>query len=187
MRLTISVLIVLSGVLSGVFAPVRAQSLAEVARKAEEGRKSTKPAGKVYTNGDLIAASATGPEIGTVSTAPSDAGRTQEIRTAEPQMPAGEDLPAKDQSYWGKRMAELREQLDRDTTFAEALQTRVNSLTTDFVNRDDPAQRTRIGTDRQKAVAELDRLKKSIEDGKKAVADLEDEARRAGVPPGWLR
>jgi hypothetical protein len=34
---------------------------------------------------------------------------------------------------------------------------------------------------------ELARLKKAIDSDKKAVADLEEEARRAGVPPGWLR
>jgi len=36
-------------------------------------------------------------------------------------------------------------------------------------------------------VAELDRLKKQLLADKKAIADLEEEARRAGVPPGWLR
>jgi hypothetical protein len=34
---------------------------------------------------------------------------------------------------------------------------------------------------------ELDRLKKQIDATKKAIADLEEEARRANVPPGWLR
>jgi len=69
----------------------------------------------------------------------------------------------------------------------EAIQTRVNALSTDFVNRDDPIQRAGIERDRQKAMAEMDRLKKSVEDTKKGIADLEEEARRAGVPPGWLR
>ena len=81
----------------------------------------------------------------------------------------------------------LRTQLDRDQTFAEALQSRINSLSADFVNRDDPAQRGVIERDRQKAVSELARVNKSIEDGKKAIADLEEEARKAGAPPGWLR
>ena len=67
------------------------------------------------------------------------------------------------------------------------LQTRVNSLATDFVNRDDPAQRGVLASERQKALGELDRLKKQIEATKKAIADLEEEARRANVPPGWLR
>ncbi len=84
-------------------------------------------------------------------------------------------------------MNELRTQLQRDQTYVEALQTRVNSLSADFVNRDDPAQRAVIANDRQKATAELERLKAQIEAGKKAIADLEEEARRAGVPAGWLR
>ena len=67
------------------------------------------------------------------------------------------------------------------------MQTRINSLNADFVNRDDPAQRAVIERDRQKALAELGRLKQGVLDTKKAIADLEEEARRAGVPPGWMR
>ena len=84
-------------------------------------------------------------------------------------------------------VVQLDLQLDRDQTFADALQTKINSLTTDFVNRDDPAQRAVLERDRQKSIAEVNRLKKAIADDKKAIADLEEEARRAGVPPGWLR
>jgi hypothetical protein len=84
-------------------------------------------------------------------------------------------------------MKGLAEQLQHDETFAEALQSRINGLTADFSARDDPAQRAVIGKDRQKALDELARLKKAIDSDKKAVADLEEEARRAGVPPGWLR
>ena len=67
------------------------------------------------------------------------------------------------------------------------MQSRINALTADFTARDDPAQRAAIAGDRQKALDELARLKKAIVDGKKAIADLEEEARRASVPPGWLR
>ena len=84
-------------------------------------------------------------------------------------------------------MKELQAQLSRDQTFADALQTRINSLSADFVNRDDPAQRTAISADRDRAAKELDALKKAIEQDKKAIADLEEEARRANVPAGWLR
>ena len=84
-------------------------------------------------------------------------------------------------------MKGLRDQLDRDTSFADALQVKINALTTDFVNRDDPAQKTAIEQNRQKALADLARLQKAVIDDKKAIADLEEEARRASVPPGWLR
>ena len=93
----------------------------------------------------------------------------------------------KDEKYWSKRMADLRQQLDRDQTFLQALQSRVDSLTADFVNRDDPAQRGQIASDRQKTLAELDRLRKAVEADKRAIPELEDDARRSGAPAGWLR
>ena len=84
-------------------------------------------------------------------------------------------------------MTQLRSQFEQDQVLADALQTRINSLSADFVNRDDPAQRALISQNRQRAIVELDRLTKAIAEGKKAIADLEEEARRASVPPGWLR
>ena len=71
--------------------------------------------------------------------------------------------------------------------FTQALQSRVNALSNDFVGRDDPYQRAKIGEDRQKALAELDRVKADLEGAKKQISDIEEEARTAGVPPGWIR
>ena len=100
---------------------------------------------------------------------------------------SGDKAEVRDQAYWSKRMADLKAQLERDETTRDALQTRIDALTADFVNRDDPAQRSQISNDRQKALSELDRVKKAIEQGKRAIPELEEEARREGVPAGWLR
>ena len=166
---------------------VRAQSLADVARKEAERRKTVKSQGKVYTDTELKTPSSS------ETSAPAPAGSDAAAKPAEPpksdtkKEPDKRAEPAKDQAYWGDRVKGLRGQLDRDQTLADAMQSRINALTTDFVNRDDPAQRAVIERDRQKAVGELDRLKKAVVDDQKAIADLEEEARRAGVPPGWLR
>ena len=80
-----------------------------------------------------------------------------------------------------------REELRRNEMFAEALQTRINALSRDYVSRDNPAQRRQIGQDRAEALSELARVKQDVERGKKQIADIEEEARKAGVPPGWLR
>ena len=77
--------------------------------------------------------------------------------------------------------------MSRAQIFAEALQSRINALATDFVNRDDPAQRNAIAAERQKALAELDRVKQETVDHQKAISAIQDEARRAGVPAGWVR
>ena len=84
-------------------------------------------------------------------------------------------------------MQTARDARARAESFAEALQSRINALSADFVNRDDPAQRNVIAGDRQKALAELDRVKKEILQYTKDVADTQEEARRAGVPAGWVR
>ena len=71
--------------------------------------------------------------------------------------------------------------------YVAGLQSRINALTTDFTNRDDPAQRAVLASDREKTIVELDRLKKQIEGDRSAIEKFEEEARRAGVPRGWLR
>ena len=71
--------------------------------------------------------------------------------------------------------------------FAEALQSRINGLSADFTARDDPAQRAVVGADWQKSLDELERVKKEIQQHTKALADIQEEGRRAGVPAGWLR
>jgi len=71
--------------------------------------------------------------------------------------------------------------------FADSLQSRINALTTDFVNRDDPAQRAKIETDRKTALAELDKVRGEIVAQEKDIQAIEEEARKAGVPAGWLR
>jgi hypothetical protein len=71
--------------------------------------------------------------------------------------------------------------------FIDALQSRVNGLTADFTARDDPSQRAAIAVDRERALAELSRLKTEIQQQDKAIGDAQEEGRRAGVPSGWLR
>lgn len=165
-----------------------AQTLADIARQEEERRKKINKPSKVYTNADLKPVPGNPPPPATAGQPPS----TPEPSTQVPQvnLPAGkaEPLPPeKDQAYWSARINAARAQLERSRIFADALQSRINALTTDFVNRDDPAQRAQLELERQRAVAELDRVKKEIAEHTKAIADIEEEARKAGVPAGWLR
>jgi hypothetical protein len=165
--------------------PVFAQSLGDIAKKEEERRKKIADPAKVYTNKDLGAppVASTPPPAATTPGTPAAPAEAPKATEAE----AKDKEPAKDQKYWAGRLKTLRDDVARNETYAEALQTRLNSLQADFVNRDDPAQRAVIERDRNKVAAELGRLKQAMTDGKKAITDLEEEARRAGVPPGWLR
>jgi hypothetical protein len=174
--------------------PSAAQSLGDVARK-EQARRKSAPSGKVYTN-DNLPNVPPGPaaQPSTPASQQSASGQPAAPSTAKPDEKADakagdarKDEVKKDEGYWRERMSKEREALSRAESFAEALQSRINALSTDFVNRDDPAQRNVIAADRQKALAELDRVKKEIADHKKAIDGIQEEARRGGVPAGWVR
>jgi hypothetical protein len=178
--------------LSGAIAVAQTPSLAEVARREQERRKVTGPPVKVLTNDDLPAVTSPAPgQAAAPATAPEPAAApaASSPPAAGPQSAAtGEEKEKeKDEAYWRGRIGEARASLQRNEVLAEALQSRVNALSTDFVNRDDPYQRARIGDDRLKALAELERVQAEVASLKQEIADIEEEARRAGVPPGWLR
>jgi hypothetical protein len=166
---------------------VTAQSLGDVAKKEESRRKAVKSNGKIYTNESLKPE----PQPSAATPASAATGRPAAAAPAAPPGPAAEPAPAVpgngDEKSWRKRVADARDALQRSQTFAGALQSQLNALTTDFVNRDDPVQRSAIAVNRDKVTAELDRVKKEIAEQTKAIADIQEEARRAGVPAGWVR
>jgi hypothetical protein len=155
--------------------------------------------GKVYTNSSLPSEPAPAPPAPAADAAAAspgtpavsgdkDAVQADDDAAAGQVAPAGAPAePKKDEAYWRMQLAEARDGLARAQTFAEALQSRINALTADFANRDDPAQRSVIAADRQKALTELERVRKEIDEYTKAIAKIQEDARRAGVPAGWVR
>jgi hypothetical protein len=166
-----------------------AQSLADVARTTNTGRTPASKPAKVYTNDNLR------PDItpSTTPAAPGAGAATSDATQATPvPAPAAEpastsDAGTRDEKYWKDRMRAANEALDRNEAFAAALQSQINGLTAEFVNRDDPAQRAAIEQRRTKAVADLEKVQRDLATSKKDIAAVEEEARKAGVPAGWLR
>ena len=180
-------------VVASICSPVAAQSpqtLADVARAEEARRKSVKKTSKVYTNTALT------PDITTPvppSVPPSgSSGNTSANSTPSNTIPGGTAAPAdkaavKDQAYWQGRLSQARTELGRTQMFADSLQTKINSLKTDFVNRDNRVEREKIEQEMNTALAELERLKKEVADKQKAITAIQEEGRKAGAPAAWLR
>ncbi|MDO8834067.1 MAG: hypothetical protein Q7V01_00650, partial [Vicinamibacterales bacterium] len=101
--------------------------------------------------------------------------------------PAPAPDPTRTQEYWKKRMTDAEAERDNNALMIEALESRINGLWAEFTARDNPLERAAIGLNRQKALDELARRKTLQANLITAISDLEDEARRAGIPPGWLR
>jgi hypothetical protein len=153
--------------------------LAEVARKELERRKALTVPSIVFTAKDVRPAPPR--SAAAAVSAPSASASAPGVRLPE------EDEEAKQQAAWRERIGAVREELRRNEMFADALQSRINGLGRDFASRDDPYQRAQLGLDREKAIAELARVQADIVKNRARIAEIEEEARRAGIPPGWLR
>jgi hypothetical protein len=162
-----------------------AQSLADAARREGARRKQVKKPSRVLTNKDLRPTETPTPPPPPPQEAQAPA-KAEGANPAESEV-SDEEKRQKDEQAWRQRMTDARQALERNQMYLDALQSKINALWADFTARDDRAQREVIGTERKKALAEFDRVKLEIEANKKAIDDLEDEARRAGVPAGWLR
>ena len=142
--------------LGGSAYSVKAQGLGDVARKEEERRKDVKAPAKVYTNKDLgsvpdapsgtfsspAASGAASTEAPKDTTSKKDTTSVKKDTTSVKSDDAKDKSgPTKDQAYWSGRKKDLQTKLDSDQTLADALQSRINALNTDFVNRDDPSTR----------------------------------------------
>jgi hypothetical protein len=165
------------------------QGLADVAKAEEARRKTVKTKAKVYTNDDLKTGDATSepaPTQAPAAPAPAAAAKPADA-TAKPDAAAKEDDPKKTEKYWRDRIKAAEQGVARGKVLLDALQSRVNALTTDFTNTDDPAQRAVVAQNRQTALGEMERVKADIEKQTKEIANIQEEARKANVPPGWLR
>ena len=201
MKKTIFVFAAVACLISSV--PALAQSpLAEAARREAERRRAVRAATvPTYTSDDLARLPSRG-AVTTIPARPATEVTTMGVAgsTAQPapltgavatpgapgQAAAGTPGP-RDEKYWRDRISTARQTLARAEIFAESLQSRINALSADFVNRDDPAERQRIGEQRQQALDELSKVKLEITEARKLIVEIETEARRLNVPAGWLR
>lgn len=167
--------------------PASGQTLGDAAREAQARRKTVKSPGKVYTNDSLRsepppAQSTPAPPPTTTATPPSQSG----VAPGDDKAKAA-DQSGKDEATWRERVKAERDALARAETFAAALQSQINGLYAEFTACQAPPQCNQISANRQKSMAELDRVKREVETHTKNIADIQEEARKAGVPAGWVR
>ena len=136
--------------------------LGSIAKKEAERRK-TVTSGKVYTNDNLppapgpAPAPSSAPATSSASSDAADADKSAaDTSTTEKPATDGDKAAAstqvssdpaerkKEEAKWRERIKNERDALDRAKSYADALQIKINSLNTDFVNRDDPVQRAGI-------------------------------------------
>lgn len=162
----------------------RTEQARETDASSSEAKGAPEPKAKprVYTNEDLKTAG----EGGGIVTSPVIEGlpRPAPRRSGA----AGGDEPS--EAEWRSRANAARDRIGKAEARVEALEQRIAEVRQDrdpqagvlspYREQERQARLTEAREDLEEAEAELDAARKALE-------DLRREARRAGVPPGWLR
>jgi hypothetical protein len=167
-------------VLSWFPGPVAAQSMAEAARKEAERREKNKKAGvkaKAYGDADL-SSSGTGPAAGGADKPPA-----ADPSTARSESDAESEQRRQDEIRWRARVAEATARRDQAKAVYEEMSKLSLAQGEVYVDDNNKVIVSGVGDLR----AKIARAKARSEAAEEALQGLLEEARRAGVPPGWLR
>jgi len=196
MRLTLLSILVL---LVAAPAVSRAQSLGEVAKREEEKQEKKKKSGKppakvkVYTDEDLKKAREN--ESGALTVLPENGNLESGTVSSsdDDEVVSGEGRPVggrrRTETYWRDRATRLRDAVTEADGKVKDLEARIAALRNDMnpVNTQDPNRLQTRDRELQEATDGLDAARRAADAARKALADLEEEARRAGAMPGWVR
>jgi hypothetical protein len=175
---------VVAGVLVAGVVASSAQSLADVARQEEARRKDIKTApAKVYTDADVqkYAPVTTSAQQAATTVTALDANGAPVGQTA-----AANGLPS-DEAGWRARMQNARDGLDRDRLLVSALEQQATRAALRSQSGAAPAAGDTATDDVPSRAAELKRLKGEMDSYRETLANAEEDARKAGIPPGWVR
>ena len=177
-------LVRLTLLVTAVASPLAAQSLGEVAARTSKERKGA-PA-KVYTNDDLDAARSAPEGQGTVSTPGTPAASATPAPSANAPAPAPTMDPAE---RWRRDAKARRDAIARSEAKVAAIQAKIDALMLDRdpVNVTDPNRLQTLEAVKAKAIEDLETAKAELSEAREALEALEEDARKNGVPPGWLR
>lgn len=187
-------LLILAGLLTGV-AAAQEESLADAARLHKRQQEGKPVATKVFTNDNLP----TTETISTVGAPPSDASSGSATTGDQPTAsdagktgPDGKPIdPAKERQ---KTWEEWRDKIQKQKAAVEQMQKDNEEMEKQYrltagATYGNPANRINNGEQMAREEAafrqQMDQRKKAIEDGKQKIDDLQEEARRAGVPSGF--
>ena len=167
--------------------------LVDAARRERARRAAIPPdqRARVYTNEDLRdhGGLTIGALPSTAAQAPPDpAGPAADtLEPAEPDGAESETGTVRDEEYWRTRMAAAQDAQAQAALLAAALQNRADGLWAQFTAIDDPVQRGAVERQRIEALGALEEMRADRDRREQDIRDIEEEARRAGAPPGWLR
>jgi hypothetical protein len=156
------------------------------AAKKEKERRAKVEAKKTLTNQDIEEIKTK--QLGIESAEAPGAEPAEDIKEDKDKKDKKEVDPTQSEEYWRTRKQETDQRLVDAQSKVQELQNEINNLTTAFyAESDGVAQRPLIESERIERLKELEQAKEDLENARAESEGLEDEARKAGALPGWVR
>ena len=189
MRLARTLLVVATALLA--LPPIAgAQGLGDASKKEKERRESSKaPKAKTYTQDELATLPPVANDPGQTtsdSTSPTAVGSAPPIfPSEEPGAAAASEESARrrDEAQWRARVARARANVEEARKVHETLASM--NLVPGYVYQDSHGRTVIHSIEELQGLTA--RAKAELDAAQKALDDLLEQARRANVPPGWLR
>lgn len=162
--------------------------LAEAGKRAAARKKAPSP--KVLTNEDLEKARDGGAAVSVLAVdgvEPAPAGSENNPITSSELEPT--DTVPRDEATWRQRAEAARMRITDAEAVVRQAEQRLAELRSD-VAPEDPMNPFRQQAREAEIKAEMERLdaaRAEVAAARQALSDLEEEARRSSIPPGWLR
>jgi hypothetical protein len=157
----------------------------------------------VFTNQDLVGRGGTTQPDPSAGTATGKGGTVNVIGPPPPEaapdsdgLPddldaprGGRPDPTRSAEHWRARAQERRTAISDAERTIVTIEERIAQLQNDLspTNLADPNREQTRQAEIAKAREELEAARVALAEAQKALADLEEEARRLSIPPGWLR
>jgi BMFP domain-containing protein YqiC len=161
-------------------------SLADIAKKQKEKREQEgkRPSLGLISNQTLKKGSA-------AEAPPKNGAKAKPSPTATPRSPSipeFRDLNGRNEAEWRRMVNAARGRVTAAEGKVASLEAETKKLENDFYAWSDGNFRDRVIRPAwDQAREELGKARKELDAARTGITDLEDEARKSGAPPGWLR
>ncbi len=176
-----------------IISAAQSQSLADLAKKEKE-RRAEITGNKVITEKEAAKYRISVPEPATPDKPSGDtdspkpegeSATTAQADKADPDEPT--DFEGRTESFWRETMTGARQKVKDLTNEANVIQLSIADLQNKFYSMDNGFSRETIQRELQKTYYMQDLNKENLKKAEAALQDLENEARKSGALPGWIR
>ena len=183
-----TVVMVIALLLAGGAASAQSQDSKPKQEKEKEKAAAPRKPAPTYTDEDLKRAREGGG--GNVTFLPGRPDEPAESTSAGDESKS-EERPRTEADSWRERAQEHRQAVTAAEASVKGIEERLGELTNDMSQNPgdlfDPSRLQKREAEKQKLIPELEAAKAELAAAKKALADFEQEARSAGIPPGRLQ